>query len=83
MKQQFGLKVHIYFLFFLLKGFKITKKDNVLFLVDKKRWILISKIPKENILRFYFRKEILFKNPHKKGMFKVGKFSPHVCLFLV
>lgn len=83
MTQIFSLKVFFLIIFFRLKGFKILKKDNLTYLVDKKRWLLISKVPKEDQLNFRFDKEIIFKNPKRTGFFKVGHFSPHVCLLFV
>jgi hypothetical protein len=83
MKQELGIKGYLYLFFFLIKGFKISKKDNLLYLIDNKRWILISKIPKQSVLIFHFNRPLEFKNPSKKGWYKLGNLNPHVCLLLV
>lgn len=82
MNQKFNLKSYIYFVFFILKGFKVYKEGNNTYLVDPKRSILISQLPKnESTFSFSLRgKKVEIKNPGREGFCVVKNYSPYLCV---
>lgn len=81
--KRLNFKAYLYILFFRLKGFKIYLENNNVFLIDKKRVILIAKrnLTLDNYKFTFKNKSIQLKNPYKSGFFLIKNYnSPYLCI---
>lgn len=82
MSQRFNMKAYLYLLYFILKGLKIYKEDNTYYLLDKKRCVLITKLPDGDIFSFKLnKKNIKIETPKKKGLYVIKNYKPYLCIF--
>lgn len=82
MNQKFNIKAYLYLIYFIGKGLKIYKEDDTYYLLDKKRCILITKLPETPLFSFRLnKKNIKIETPKKKGLYVIKNYKPYLCIF--
>lgn len=81
--QELNFKGLMSILFFWIKGLKLKFHKGSILLSDKKRTVFVSKMTNDDILSIKLKdKSVKFRNPKRKGFYKIKNYNPPLCVLI-